>query len=141
MEKSFRQIQIVHLGFVWAWFCFLFIFKFVAPIKSDLPSYFPLVMGLVSITDITIGFFRRKQNLSAAREMLLSDPESRSGIGRWRVANILSFAFAQTVTLFGFVLRFLGWDWNIAGIFYAVGLLLLLLWAPRRIQAMPRGLR
>ncbi len=54
---------------------------------------------------------------------------------------MLSFCIAETITLFGLVLKFLGFDWNTAAIFFAAGMLLLLLWMPRKIEAMPRGVR
>jgi hypothetical protein len=45
----------------------------------------------------------------------------------------VSFAFAESVMLFGVVLKFLGERWSIVSIFFGVGLLLLLLWAPQKI--------
>ena len=141
MEEAFRKIRLVHFAFVGSWFLFLLIFKFISPIQSSLPAYFPAALGLVCAADITISFIRRRYYFSAALELLRAEPESRAGLAKWRVANIVSFAFAETVTLFGFVLRFLGWGWNIAGIFFAVGLFLLLLWTPRRIEVLPPGVR
>jgi len=116
---------------LWSWLLLLLVFKLISPVHSSLPPYFPAVLGLVSVADTMLGFVRRRYYFSAAMELLRSEPESRAGLAKWRVANIVSFAFAQTVTLFGFVLKFLGWSWSIAGIFFGVGLLLLLLWTPR----------
>jgi len=84
---------------------------------------------------------QRSRHLSEAAKILGQDPVNRSGIAKWRMANVLSFAFAQTVTLFGFVLRFLDVEWKIAGVFYGVGFLLLILWAPRRIEPLAPGVR
>src|SRR5215470_3176790 len=131
----------MHLTFVAAWFCLLFLFKFISPMNNSLPTYFPALLGLVSITDIAIGSIRRARYLSDAADILHTEPENRTGLAKWRIANILSFAFAQTVSLFGFLLKLLGWNWNIAGIFFGVGLALLLWWTPRRIQAMPGSVR
>jgi hypothetical protein len=141
MEKTFRTIRIVHFAFLWAWFLLLVALKFIGTTQASAPAYLPALLGLVSVTDITIGFFRRSRYLSDAAKAFQIDPESPAGLGNWRVANLLSFVFAQTISLFGFVLKFLGSSWNIAAIFFGAGLLLLIIWTPRKIQVMPRGVR
>lgn len=141
MEKAFREIRLLHFAFLWSWLLFLLLFKLISPVQSSLPPYFPAALGLVCLADITIGFVRRRYYFSAAMELLRAEPEGRAGLAKWRVANIVSFAFAQTVTLFGFALKFLGWSWSIAGIFYGAGLFLLLLWSPRKIEMLPRSVR
>ena len=139
MEKDFRRIQLVHFAFIGTWLLFLLMFKFLPPIQASLPLYVPAAMGFACLTDVTIGFVRRASHIAQATEILRNDPENRAGLAKWRVANIVSFAFAETATLFGFILRLLGTSWNIAGIFYGIGLLLLILWTPRKIEALPRG--
>ncbi len=37
----------------------------------------------------------------------------------------------NAVPLFGLLLKFLGASWNVAGPFFAVGILLMLVWTPR----------
>jgi hypothetical protein len=44
---------------------------------------------------------------------------------------ILSLVFCESVILFGLALRVLGAGWNVAGVFYAVGIVLMLLWTPK----------
>ena len=73
----------------------------------------------------------RGKQLEMAAEVLRREPEDRSALARWRFANILSCAFAESVTLLGFALKVLEASWGIAGWFFAGGLILLLLWAPR----------
>jgi len=41
-------------------------------------------------------------------EVLRSEPENGVALAQWHVGNIFSFAQAETVTLFGVVLKFLG---------------------------------
>jgi hypothetical protein len=55
--------------------------------------------------------------------------------------NLVSFAFAESVMLFGVVLKFLGERWSVASLFFGVGLLLLLLWSPRKIEILPTAVR
>ena len=141
VEKTFRAIRIVHFAFIWAWFLLLVALKFIGQTQATPAPYLPAILVVVSVTDAAIGYFRRSKYLADAAKAFQIDPESPAGLRNWRVANVLSFVFAQTISLFGFVLKFLGSSWNIAGIFFGVGLLLLIIWTPRKIQVMPRGVR
>jgi hypothetical protein len=61
---------------------------------------------------------------------LNEQPENTQALVQWRSVNIVSFAQAETVTLFGVALKFLGAGWPVAGVFFFAGLALLL-WTPR----------
>ena len=58
-------------------------------------------------------------------------PNDPAALNQWRLGMIGSFVFAETIALLGFVLRFLGAQWKIAGSFFAFAILLMLLWTPR----------
>jgi hypothetical protein len=134
MDKTLRELRILHLGFLASWVGFLVV-TFAMPKQSrTLPGYFPLVLGIVSLSDVFICFYLRKKRLSSAASKLATDPQNHAGIADWRMAYLLSFTFATTVTLFGLVTRLLGWGWSVAAVFYTVGLALLILWAPNRLK-------
>jgi hypothetical protein len=59
------------------------------------------------------------------------DPQDATSLKQWRSGQIVSFAFAESVVLYGFLLKFLGAGWNIAGMFFVVGILVLLAWTPK----------
>jgi hypothetical protein len=81
--------------------------------------------------DIGIAFFFRATKLAPASEALRTNPNDPAALMRWRAQSTVSFCFAETVVLMGFVVKFLGAGWSIVGIFFAVGTVLMLLWAPR----------
>lgn len=134
MDKNFQQIRILHSVFLMTWFLFLLQIKIVNPQERPIPAIFPAAMGAVCISEIGLALFFRARYISSSAEILRSDPENPAALAKWRMGNILSFVFAETVTLFGLVLKFLGEGWNVTGIFFAVGLILMLLWTPRAVS-------
>lgn len=135
MDRNFQQIRIIHAIFLMTWFLFLLQIKIVSPQERPIPIVFPAVMGILCISEIGLALFFRARYISAAVEVLRSDPANPTALAKWRMGNLLCFVFAETVTLFGLVLKFLGAGWNVAGIFFGVGLCLMLLWTPRPIKS------
>lgn len=81
--------------------------------------------------DVAGGVALRKKRVGAPMEVLRCEPENGVALAQWRGGNIFSFAQAETVTLFGVALKFLGASWSVAGIFFLLELVLMLLWTPR----------
>ncbi len=143
MDKHLSRLRIIHVAFAVTWFQFIFITQFlVHPAEpSTAPTLLPIVLGIVSICEIGVAFYLRRQFIDEPASILIREPENQAALNKWRAGNLLSFCFAETITLFGFAQKLLGIHWNTAGIFFGVGLMLLFLWAPRKIEALPRGVR
>lgn len=99
-----------------------------------MPIIFPIALSLVAISSIQVAHTLRQKLLFAPAAALISDPENAVLLRQWKAGNIVSFAFAESVMLFGVVLKFLGERWSIVSVFFGIGLLLLLLWSPRKIR-------
>jgi len=131
-EKTLQQVRLVHLAFVVTWFLFIFVLQF--ELKPAVRPIEPIVLGaivLAAVSSVNVGWTMRRKLLARAAEALQQELQDGADLARWRAANILSFAFAESVMLFGFVLKMMGASWGIAGWFFAGGLILLLLWTPR----------
>jgi hypothetical protein len=61
--------------------------------------------------------------------LLRGDPNK--ALSGWKAAYFIGFSCAMSVTIFSVALKFLGTDWLVFGIFFAVGLGFLALWRPR----------
>ena len=59
-------------------------------------------------------------------------PEQTALAGRWQGGQIVSWILCEAVAWFGFALRFLGASQLKAWPFYAVAVLLMVVWTPRR---------
>ena len=141
MNSTFSQLRLIHRAFVLAWFTYLGLLIYLHWPEKPVPIIFPTVMGILAISSIQVGLTMRQKLLFAPAAALISDPENVVLLRRWRAGNIVSFAFAESIMLFGVVLKFLGERWSIVSIFFGTGLLLLFLWSPRESQTLPSGAR
>jgi hypothetical protein len=134
MPSTLLILRLVHLAFVLAWFQFLFLLHFLHPPEHPVPVAYPIVLAAVAISSISVCERLRKQLVHEPAVTLETQPENQAVWNRWRAGNILSFAFAESTMLFGVLLKFLGESWKVVGMFFAVGLVLLLVWTPRAVK-------
>ena len=129
---SLRLMRIIHL-------CFLFTVILYAWLPSMIvhgkPQEFPLILlsvfGMLSVTSLGATLFFQAKLVRPAAERLRQNVNDPQAAMRWRGGLILSFVFSETVILSGFLMRIMGVPWTIAGIFYAVGALLLVACTPK----------
>lgn len=86
---------------------------------------------IVSVAEIAIGLTIRNRKLPAREEIALQEDASRA-VGKWLTVQVVSYTIATSVALYGVVLRFLGAPLTKIVPFYAVALLLVLFWWPRK---------
>lgn len=144
LQRAFEQMRMLHIGFLVTWFLFIFVIARgiqPSPGTSGGAPFLPVLLGFVCVAEVGVVLFFRAKFISGAEVILRAGPDNATAIAKWRTGNLLSFCMAETVALFGLVLRFLAFGWNVAGVFFAGGLVLLLLWTPRKIDMMPRGVR
>ena len=134
MASTYSQLRLIHLAFVLAWFIYLGLLFYLQFPEKSVPIIFPAALGTIAVSTISVAQTLRQKLLFPPATALVSDPENAALLRRWKVGNLVSFTFAESVMLFGVVLKFLGERWSIVSIFFGVGLLLLLLWAPQKIQ-------
>lgn len=131
-EKTLKEVRLIHLVFCISWLLLLFVLHSIArPLDRPIEPVFVGAIALAALSSLSIGAAIRRKQLAIVAELFERNPENPAALARWRGAQILSFTFAETLTLFGVALRFLGASWNIAGAFFGAGLALLLWWAPR----------
>jgi hypothetical protein len=129
-EKALLEVRVLHAAFVTTVFLFIVCVQLMARPQRPVSQEIVWAIAAVAFADITLGFTMRKKFMNKATEEFESKGESRA-LQAWRFANIYSFAHAETIVLFGFVLKFIGASWKIAGPFFFVGFALLVLWTPR----------
>ncbi|HVM74196.1 MAG TPA: hypothetical protein VMT75_01055 [Candidatus Saccharimonadales bacterium] len=131
-QVSLKSMRIIHLCFVFTVILYLWLPTLIAHKNAEqLPAAFLGVFGIVALTSVGASAFFQAKLVRPAAEQLQRDANDRQAAGRWRAGLVLAFVFSETVILSGFVMRILGVPWSIAGIFYAVGALLLLWCAPK----------
>jgi hypothetical protein len=126
---------VVYGGHIIAWFCFIFMIQMMNPSRRSVSPLVLLAFAAAAVWVISMGFVMRKKFFAQLAEALPAD--SQKALNRWRAANFISFTFAMNPTIFGVALKFFGTSWLVSGIFFAVGLGLLVLWRPRSNLGFP----
>jgi hypothetical protein len=131
ISKTQTEVELFHVGFIVAWLCFLFMVH-----KMDLPqrsvsSWLLVAFVLATATVVWAGFVLRKALFKRSADAL---PDSvGEALRRWRGAHFIGFSNAMSIAIFGAILKFIGSNWYVAGIFFGLSLGLLLLWGPRQM--------
>jgi len=132
MKAAFLQLRLIHGSFILSWFLFILVTVYIIqPVDKLTGMTVPLALGVAALSGISVAQTLRQKLVVAPAQELARQPDNAALLQRWRSGNIVQFAFAESVTLFGLVLRFFGASWPVAAPFFAVGLLMLLLSAPR----------
>jgi len=101
--------------------------------NAPLPSvsiYFGVAFASIGIM-VSITILRRILVVPAERA-LSQNLADAPALVRWRTGYILTYALSEAVALLGLVLRLLGFTFSQVATFYAVGLILLMFFGPRR---------
>ena len=126
-----RNMRILHAVFLFTQFQFLLVLHLSNPVGTGVPPTVVLAFAVVAVADLNVALFFRRRDVKASEEKLRITPNDGAAIRQWRTGTITSFVFAEAISLFGFLLKFLGAEWKFAGPFFAFAVLLLLLWVPR----------
>ena len=131
IEGNLRFARILHLILVIVPFLYILVLLELRPLERPVTPILIYAVAFECFAVIGVGFFLRARKVTVPAERLRTSPEDTAALSAWRSGQIISFTLAESVTLFGFVLKLLGSTWSVAGIFFAVGIFLLLLWTPK----------
>jgi hypothetical protein len=124
--RSMRIFQFIFLATILG-------YAYVAELSSDpTAAVQPVMVGsfsILAVFTVLIAFAFRGRLLPSAVEALQRG--DANGVGRWRTANILSMVLAETIGMFGLVLRIMGGSRRVAWPFFIGAIILLLVWTPR----------
>ena len=134
MEPTRKVLQIVRIALLVSVVCYAFIGERMAQSAApDRNIYFAIT--LFAITTVGIIFAVRRLFVLRPEETLVSQPENAAALNRWRAGYLAIYALSESVALFGFVLRILGFRLSEVTPFYLAGFALMLLFGPRRPTA------
>jgi F0F1-type ATP synthase membrane subunit c/vacuolar-type H+-ATPase subunit K len=138
MKAKLRKLRLIQLALI----AVIPIFGWVAEIgrgrgSSDWTLGDWLVTG-VALWAALGGFRLRRRMIGRSEEALAKDASNTKALKQWEAGHVIGLAMAGSVVLWGLVVRMVlgGALWQ-ASLFYAAGLLLLLLWTPRTPIATP----
>lgn len=131
-QKRLKGFRIIHAVFLLAAICYLILpLKLISVQSQAPPRVLAVAIGITAAATLGAAAFLRMRLMQPASEALRTNPEDTVALLKWVRGTMISFVCCESVVLFGLVLRITGVAWNICGVFYAVGILFLLAWAPK----------
>jgi len=133
ISKTQTQIKVRHVGCLLAWLCVLFmVHKMNLRQRTVSPG---LLVAFVFATAAAIwsGFVMRKTLFKKSADALPNNVGE--ALKRWKGAHLIGFNNAMSIAVLGAVLKFIGSSWYVAGIFFGLSMVFLLLWGPRQMFA------
>jgi hypothetical protein len=89
-----------------------------------------IALGVLALADLGVALSFRARLVQASEERPRTNPKNALALGQWRVGTIMSFAFAENDRSFRIPSKDARRGWEGGRRFFALGLLLMLLWTP-----------
>ena len=132
MDATLRFLRVIQVAFLVAVVIYIAIAEKVGPREPKDVKQIQMVLAMLSVGLVAMILIVRQRMIPSSEEILRTQPEDLGALLRWRTANLLTLVLAEAVVLYGFVLRFMGGTLLQAAPFYAAGVLLMVVFTPRR---------
>ena len=129
ISKTQTQIKVLHMGYLLAWLCVLFMVHKMNLRPRDVPTGLLVVFVLATAAAVWSGFVLRRTLFKKSADALPNN--LGEALKHWKGAHFSGFSNAMSITVLGAVLKFIGSSWSVVGIFFGLSLVFLLLWGPR----------
>jgi hypothetical protein len=133
MDQHLRTIRYIHFAILVSVVLYIGVAEFVKRDRSEeISSEIYWALAIVGAGLAATAFLVRQMMLDPAHQALHMEPNDAVAVGRWRVGYIIIFSCCEGLVVCGFLARFLDSTVAQAAPFYAAGIILLLLFFPRR---------
>lgn len=133
IDGTLRFLSIVHGILLFSMFMYVFVQeKILVHHTRAMDRTLLTGFAVQGISIIAIAAFLRFKLVSTAMDALRSTPADGNSLAKWRRGALVCDILAESVVLLGFALRALGATIQQAAPYYAAGVLLMILWWPRR---------
>ncbi len=131
-QKSLQSARIIHIALLFAAIAYVVVAWYVAsPAKGAVPIAAVGGLGIGAVSLLGVAVFFRTKFVKSGAEKLRVNRDDEIGARLWRTGTIVSLVFAESIVMFGLVMRMIGASWNFSGIFYVLGIFLMLAWWPK----------
>jgi FtsH-binding integral membrane protein len=138
MNPVVLQLRVMQVVMIVSVPLFFFVSRTLQSPAQSVNASIQWVIVLCAAGSALLGFIVQPI-LLRARSQSLPPALNSTPLGPWRAGHIVRFATAESVALFGFVLRALGCSPNLVYLLFGSGLLLLLLWRPGAIPTQTKS--
>ena len=131
LSKTQTEIEATYVGFLVAWSCLLFMVQKMNLPQRNISMWVFIAFVLATAVAVWAGFIVRKALFKKSVDAL--GRNLGEALRYWKGAHSIGFTHAMSIAVWGAVLRFVGGSWYVAGIFFGLSLVFLLLWRPRQM--------
>ncbi len=131
LQYTLRKTRLIHAVFLSTIVLYVFCLSLVKPITVKASPGLVLVLSVEAFVVALVAFSVRKRSVRPAQNALRLNPEDTRALAQWRLGTIASLAMCENLPLMGFLLRIFGASWELVGLFFVTGALLMLVWRPR----------
>jgi len=129
MNPAIRVVRTMQIAFIVSVLLFLFVLHTLNPAAQNVSASFQWGIVLCAIASAGMGFIGQRAFLRPSAPSLPTN-QNPTPLARWFSGHLLRFATAESVALFGFVLRMWGSTSILVYLLFGGSLLLLLTWRP-----------
>ncbi|HUD73891.1 MAG TPA: hypothetical protein VMQ76_02385 [Terracidiphilus sp.] len=129
MNPAILVVRTLQCAMIVSVLMFIFVLKVIHPAPHSVSASFQWSIVFCAVASALMGFIVQRM-LLRARSKSLPAAQSPDPRGPWLSGHIIRFATAESVALFGFVLRMMGSTSILVAVLFVTSLLLLLLWQP-----------
>jgi hypothetical protein len=134
MNPVIRVVRVLQVAIIVSVLLFIFVLHVIHPAPQNVDSFLQLAIVCCAIASALSGFILQRMLLNAPSRPS-STTQNSTPRARWFTGHVIRFATAESVALFGFVLRMMGSTSNLVSVLFAGSLLLLILWQPGGVPA------
>jgi hypothetical protein len=133
MEPARKTVQVIRIALLVSIAVYVVVGERLGSSTPGAPDRnFYFAITLVALTTVGMTFAVWRLFVLRSEAALAAQPEDAVALKRWRAGYIFTYALCETVALFGFVLRILGFTLSEVVPFYIVGFVLMILFSPHR---------
>jgi hypothetical protein len=119
----------MQIAFIVSVLLFLYVLHTLDPATQNVSASIQWVLVFCAIASAEAGFFVQRR-FQRPRAPSLPATKNSTPLSRWFSGHVIRFATAESVALYGFVLRMLGSTSILVYLLFGSSLILLLMWRP-----------
>lgn len=128
---SLRRMRVLQAVFMAIVALYGYAAESLAPRGVELEAPFLKGVAVAAACTVLLAYFIRRKKLSPALEKLRVNPDDSEALKSWRFTILISLILAETVALFGLLIRITGGSRGASWPFFLVALILMVIWGPR----------
>ncbi|MGP8269695.1 MAG: hypothetical protein ACLQLH_06475 [Terracidiphilus sp.] len=129
MNPAIFMVRIMQCAMIVSVLMFIYVLHIIHPVPHGVNASLQWSIVCCAIVSALVGFIVQRMMLRAPSQSLPATDNSTL-LRPWFAGHVLRFATAESVALFGFVLRMMGSSSILVTVLFVSSLLLLLLWQP-----------